>query len=176
MRIVGPETRVPLPAGETGEIAIRGFLTPGYLDDPERSAETFDADGFLLTGDLGLLDENGYLVFQGRLKEMVKTGGINVAPAEVEAVLVRHSDIDEVYVTGIPDGRLDEALAAVIILNTGARPRETDLIAYCRSQLAAYKVPRVYRFVARSELPLTSTGKLQKNRLPEFFVGLSSQS
>lgn len=176
MRIVDPETRAVLPPGETGEIIIRGFLTPGYLDDPERTAEAFDEDGFLLTGDLGLFDADGYLVFRGRLKEMVKTGGINVAPAEVEAVLMRHPDIDEVYVTGIADSRLDEALAAVIIPRAGAMPNENDLIAYCRAQLAAYKVPRLYRFVARGDLPLTSTGKLQKNRLPEFFEGPSAQS
>jgi len=176
MRIVDPETRQLLPAGKTGEITIRGFLTPGYLDDPDRTEESFDADGFLLTGDLGLLDEGGYLTFRGRLKEMVKTGGINVAPAEVEAVLIKHADVDEVYVTGIPDPRLDETLAAVIIPKPGAKPSETDLVAYCRSQLAAYKVPRIYRFIDRSALPLTSTGKLQKNRLPEFFVGRSTQS
>jgi fatty-acyl-CoA synthase len=157
-------------------ITIRGFLTPGYLDDSERTADAFDADGFLLTGDLGLLDENGYLTFRGRLKEMVKTGGINVAPAEVEAVFSEHDDVDEVYVTGIPDTRLDEALAAVIVPKSGVKPSETNLIAYGRSQLAAYKVPRIYRFITRDELPLTSTGKLQKNRLPEFFIGRSAQS
>ncbi len=175
-RIVDQETRDPLPTGKTGEILVRGFLTPGYLDDPGRTAEGFDSDGYLLTGDLGFLDEAGYLTFRGRLKEMVKTGGINVAPAEVEAVLAAHGDVDEVYVTGIADTRLDEALAAVIVPRAGCVPSETDLIAYCRSQLAAYKVPRIYRFIERKELPLTTTGKLQKNRLPEFFEGRSGQS
>jgi len=176
VRIVDLESRAPLPTGETGEIIIRGFLTPGYLDDPGLTMEGFDNDGFLLTGDLGFLDANGYLTFRGRLKEMVKTGGINVAPAEVESVLAGHIDVEEAYVTGLPDERLDEALAAVIVLNAGSVPNETDLIDYCRSQLAAYKVPRRYRFVDRATLPLTSTGKLQKNRLPELFEKLPNQS
>ena len=176
IRIVEPETRERLPAGETGEIIVRDFLTPGYLDDPEKTAESFDTDGFLLTGDLGLLDAEGYLTFRGRLKEMVKTGGINVAPAEVEAVLVAHDGVAEAYVTGIPDARLDEALAAVIVPSVGVNTNDTELIAYCRTQLAAYKVPRHYRFVERSDLPLTSTGKLQKNRLAAFFEDRDVQS
>ncbi|NKB57312.1 MAG: AMP-binding protein [Alphaproteobacteria bacterium] len=169
IRIVDPESRAPLPAGAPGEIIVRGFLTPGYLDAPERTAEAFDAEGFLLTGDLGVLDSDGYLTFRGRLKEMVKTGGINVAPAEVEAALSAHPAIEEVYVTGIPDTRLDEALAAVIVFRDGMETTDAELIAHCREQLAAYKVPRHYRFVERSDLPLTGTGKLQKNRLSEFF-------
>lgn len=166
IRIVDPETRETLPAGATGEVLVRGFLTPGYLDDPDRTAEAFDSEGFLLTGDLGILDDEGYLTFRGRLKEMVKTGGINVAPAEVETVLCKHDAVDEAYVTGIPDARLDEALAAVIIGNT---IDHEALIAHCRSHLAAYKIPRHYRFVSRSDLPLTTTGKLQKNRLADLF-------
>jgi len=176
IRIVDPETRKPLPTGETGEIVIRGFLTPGYLDDPDRTAEGFDVDGFLLTGDLGYLDTEGYLIFRGRLKEMVKTGGINVAPAEVEAVLASHADVEEAHVTGVPDSRLDEALAAVIVSRAGTQPRESELIDHCRAELAAYKVPRRYRFVDRAELPLTTTGKLQKNRLPELFEPAPGQS
>ncbi len=170
IRIVNPETRVEMPTGEPGEIIVRGFLTPGYLNEPDRTAEAFDANGFLLTGDLGVLDRDGYLFFRGRLKEMVKTGGINVAPAEVEVILSEHEAIEEVYVTGIPDTRLDEALAAIVVLNGNLEISEIELIAYCRQRLAAYKVPRRYCFVKRTDLPLTTTGKLQKNQLPEFFV------
>lgn len=169
IKIVDPENGAALPDGETGEILVRGFVTPGYLDDPVRTAEAFGRNGFLKTGDLGSFDADGYLTFRGRLKEMVKTGGINVAPAEVEAVLVAHDAVEEAYVTGIPDTRLDEALAAVIVPRAGATAREAELIAHCRSRLAAYKVPRHYRFVTRGALPLTGTGKLQKNRLAGFF-------
>ena len=169
IRIVDPETGAVLPAGARGEIVIRGNVTPGYLNDPARTAEVFDADGWLHSGDLGVLDEERYLTFHGRLKELVKTGGINVAPAEVEKVLVRYQGIDQAWVTGIPDVRLDEAVAAVIVPANGAKLEPEALIAFCRESLAAYKVPRHYRFVAAADLPLTSTGKLQKNRLADFF-------
>jgi fatty-acyl-CoA synthase len=167
IRVVDPATGKALPAGEMGEIMIRGNVTPGYLNDPERTAEAFDAEGWLHSGDLGVLDGEGYVTFHGRLKEMVKTG--NVAPAEVEKVLVRHGAVDQAWVTGIPDPRLDEAVAAVIVPKPGAHPDPDELIAFCRKSLAAYKVPRHYRFVAAEDLPLTSTGKLQKNRLATFF-------
>ncbi len=99
---------------------------------------------------------------------MVKTGGINVAPAEIESVYSGHPAIDQIYVTGIPDERLDEALAAVVVLS-GPPVAEADLIAFGREALAGYKVPRHYRFVEASDLPLTTTGKLQRNRLADFF-------
>jgi fatty-acyl-CoA synthase len=169
IRVVDPESNRPLPAGGMGEIVIRGNVTPGYLNDPERTAEAIDAEGWLHSGDLGVLDGDGYVTFHGRLKELVKTGGINVAPAEVEKVLVRHGSVDQAWVTGIPDPRLDEAVAAVIVPKAGVAPSADELIAFCRQSLAAYKVPRHYRFVAVADLPLTSTGKLQKNRLAAFF-------
>jgi len=170
IRIVDPESGAPLPAGEIGEIALRGHVMPGYLNDPRLTAATMDGDGYLLTGDLGVLDADGNLMFRGRLKELVKTGGINVAPAEIEAVLARHEAVEQVYVTGIPDQRLDEAIAAVIVARPGCAPTPDDLSAHCRRVLAAYKTPRHYRFVSAADLPLTSTGKLQKNRLPELFT------
>lgn len=167
--IVNPATGKALPANTRGEIVIRGNLTPGYLNDPERTAEAFDADGYFHTGDFGILDDAGYLTFQGRLKELVKTGGINVAPAEIEAVLRTHGGVGEVYVVGVPDARLDEALAAVIVPMSDEAPDPDDLRAHCRRALAAYKTPRHFRFVSAADLPLTSTGKLQKNRLGDLF-------
>jgi fatty-acyl-CoA synthase len=104
---------------------------------------------------------------------MVKTGGINVAPAEVEEVLSAHPAVELALVTGIPDERLDEALAAVIVLRRGQQADVDDLSAYCRAELAAYKTPRHFRFVEASALPLTTTGKLQRNRLPELFTPLT---
>ena len=169
IKIADFETGVSLPVDEMGEVRLRGHVTKGYLKEPERTAEALDEEGFLRTGDLGTLDGDGFLTYRGRLKEMVKTGGINVAPAEIEAVYGMHDGIEQIYVTGIPDGRLDEALAAVIVLS-GTPVGQKELIAFGRDALAGYKVPRHYRFVASDELPLTATGKLQRNRLAEFFV------
>ena len=167
--ILGPEGQT-LPAGETGEIALRGNVTPGYWHDAVRTREVFTEDKFFRTGDLGFLDEDGYLYYRGRLKEMVKTGGINVAPAEVEEVLSGHPAVELAFVTAVPDERLDEALAAVIVLKTGASATIEDLTNHCRTRLAAYKTPRHLRFVAATQLPLTTTGKLQRNRLPGLFA------
>ena len=169
IRIVDSETETVLPPGQMGEVRVRGHLTKGYLNELEKTAESLDADGYLRTGDLGTMDQDGFLTYRGRLKEMVKTGGINVAPAEIEAVYALHPEIEQIYVTGIPDDRLDEALAAVIV-PVEAAPLSEELIAFGREALAGYKVPRRYRFVSADELPLTTTGKLQRNRLAEFFA------
>ena len=168
-KIVDPESLETRPINETGEIFLRGNVTRGYWEDPARTAESFVDGGWFRTGDLGFLDGDGFLHFRGRLKEMVKTGGINVAPAEVEEVLSTHPAVELVFVTGIPDARLDEALAAVIVLRAGMATDESALRAHCRRTMAPYKTPRHFRFVASQTLPLTSTGKLQRNRLHELF-------
>lgn len=168
IRIADVETGANMAPGEMGEIRLRGHLMKGYLNDPIRTAEAFDREGYLRTGDLGMLDEEGNLTYRGRLKEMVKTGGINVAPAEIEAVYSQYEEIEEIYVTGIPDDRLDEALAAVVVC-ANEPPTEAALVAFGREALAGYKVPRHYRFVKAEDLPLTTTGKLQRNRLADFF-------
>src|SRR5690606_32207175 len=129
-----------------GEICLKGRVTPGYLDDPERTAEAFDSEGFLRTGDLGVLDADGRLHFRGRLKELVKTGGINVAPAEVEEALAAHPAVELAFVTGVPDPELDGALAAAVGLRPGAQATAEELSAHCRAHLAAYKRPRHWRF------------------------------
>jgi fatty-acyl-CoA synthase len=170
IRIADPLTGAALPTGEVGEIRVKGYVTTGYYKDPERTRAAFDAEGWFLTGDLGLLDAEGRLHFRGRLKEMVKTGGINVAPVEVEEVLSAHPAVRMAFVIGLPDPVRDEVLAAVIVPRPGAAVTADDLAAHCRGELALYKVPRRFRFVAESELPLTVTGKLQKNRLAAFFA------
>jgi fatty-acyl-CoA synthase len=167
LRIVHPEIRQPLPAGQEGEILIRGHVTPGYYKDAARNAAAFDGEGFFLTGDLGLIDADGRLSFRGRLKDIVKTGGINVAPLEVEEVLLTHPAVEQVYVVGVPDARRDEVLAAVVVLREGRAASADDLRAFCRGQLAAYKVPAHVRFVERGDLPITASGKVQKHRLRE---------
>ena len=168
-RIVDPETDRLLPPGEVGEIRVKGYVTIGYYKDPERTAESFDEHGYFKTGDLGWVDADGCLHFRGRIKEMVKTGGINVAPVEVEEVLMTHPGVQLAFVTGVPDPARDEVLAAVIVPKPGATLSEEMLCAFCRKTLAAYKVPRLIRFAAEEELPLTTTGKVQKNRLAATF-------
>ena len=103
IRAVDPVARRPLPEGEIGELAVAGYVTPGYYRAPELDAEAFDRDGYFLTGDLGTIEADGRIRFRGRLKEMIKTGGVNVAPREVEQVLLQHPDIVQAYVVGVPD-------------------------------------------------------------------------
>jgi len=170
LRIVDRETRRPLPPGEVGEILVRGLLTPGYYKDPEKNAAAFDADGFLVTGDLGFIGDDGRLRFRGRIKEMVKTGGINVAPLEVEEVLLGHPAVEQAYVVGLPDPRKEEILAAVVVLKDGHDAGPEALRAFCKQALAAFKVPQEFRVLGRTELPLTATGKVQKFRLAEMLA------
>jgi fatty-acyl-CoA synthase len=170
LRIVDPENGRPLAAGEVGEIRVKGYLTVGYYKDEDKNRAAFDAHGYFITGDLGLLDDAGRLYFRGRIKEMIKTGGINVAPAEVEETLMAHPAVRLACVTGVPDARRDEVIAALVVCEAGRSVAEADLLAHCRRALAAYKIPRLVKFVNESDLPLTVTGKLQKNRLAEFFT------
>jgi fatty-acyl-CoA synthase len=170
LRIVDPVTHKVLPPGEVGEIRVKGYVTVGYYNDADRSRAAFDANGYFITGDLGLLDAQGRLYFRGRIKEMIKTGGINVAPVEVEETLMAHPAVKLACVTGVPDAQRDEIVAALIVCRSGQTVKEADLLAHCRRELAAYKVPRLMKFISEAELPLTVTGKLQKNRLAEFFT------
>jgi fatty-acyl-CoA synthase len=167
IRVVDRETRRRLPDGEVGEILVRGHLTPGYYRDPERNAASFDPEGFLLTGDLGFVGDDGRLRFRGRIKEMVKTGGINVAPLEVEEVLLGHPAVEQAYVVGLPDPRKEEILVAVVVLKPGQRAEPEALLALCKDALAAYKVPQAVHVMQREDLPVTGTGKVQKFRLAE---------
>ena len=170
LRIIDPESGREQPRGTVGEIRLKGYVTIGYYKDADKNREAFDAAGYFRTGDLGFLDQAGYLYFRGRLKEMIKTGGINVAPVEVEESLLRHPAVKLAFVTGVADARRDEVIAAVIVRHDGQSVDEPALTAHCRRELAAYKVPRRIVFVNETDLPLTTTGKLQKNRLAEFFT------
>src|SRR6266850_5187915 len=170
IRVVDRESRQPLPTGEIGEILVRGLLTPGYFRDPEKNAASFDGAGFLLTGDLGFIGDDGRLRFRGRIKEMVKTGGINVAPLEVEEVLLGHPAVEQAYVVGLPDARKEEILAAVVVLRDGHDAEPDALRGFCKQALAAFKVPQEFRLMRRDELPVTATGKVQKLRLAEMLA------
>lgn len=167
-KIVAPDGS-ELPPGAVGELLLQGYMTPGYYKDPAATAASFDQEGYFRTGDLAYLDADGYLYFRGRLKELVKTGGINVAPAEVEQVIMAMPGVRLAQVVGVPDATRDELLAAVIVLKPGVTLTVEAVTTHCRDQLAAYKVPRLVRFVKEHELPLTTTGKIQKNRIAATF-------
>ena len=117
IRVVDPETKVPLPPGEIGEITVAGYVTPGYFNAPELTAQTFDKDGYFLTGDLGIIGKDGRVYFKGRLKEIIKTGGVNVSPLEVEGVILKHPNVKQAFVLGVPHKQKTEAVTAVVELN-----------------------------------------------------------
>ena len=164
-RICHHETGVALAAGEVGEIRIKGPLFLAYYKDADKTRASYDADGFFHTGDLGMLDSAGRLYYRGRLKEMVKSGGINIAPIEVEEALMRHPEVRTAYVIGVPHAELDEVLAAIVVPKDGKQPSADALTLFCKQELAAYKVPAHFRFVTDADLPLTTTGKVQKMQL-----------
>jgi fatty-acyl-CoA synthase len=161
IRAVDPATRAPLPPGEIGELAVRGYVTPGYFRAPELDAAAFD-NGWFLTGDLGSIEPDGRVRFRGRLKEMIKTGGVNVAPLEVEHVLLQHPDIVQAHVVGVPDRLKGEIVAAAVEMRADAKPDAAAITAFCRERLASYKVPARFAFRAAGEFPRTATGKIHK--------------
>jgi fatty-acyl-CoA synthase len=167
IRVVDPETGRTLPAGAVGEFRVKGHVTPGYYKDAEQMRAAFDADGYFVTGDLGLIGADGRLRFRGRLKEMIKTAGMNVAPLEVEAVLLSHAAVKQAYVVGVPDRARGEAVVAAVELHDGAPASAEALTAFCRERLAGYKVPVRFVFRKADEFPRTPTGKMQKPRLRE---------
>jgi fatty-acyl-CoA synthase len=165
IRTVDLVTRQPLPSGRIGELAVRGYVTPGYFRAPELDAEAFDRDGYFLTGDLGSTEADGRVRFRGRLTEMIKTGGVNVAPLEVEQVLLQYPDTVQAHVVGLPDQSRGEIVAAVVELRTGAIPDTASILAFCRERLASYKVPVRLAIRSAAELPRTPTGKIHKPTL-----------
>jgi fatty-acyl-CoA synthase len=163
LRAVDPDTGADRAPGEVGEILVRSVsLCEGYWNDPDETARRFGADGWLHTGDLGSIDPDNRLRFRGRMKEMLKVGGENVGPAEIEGVLSAHEAVKIAQVVGIPDKRLEEVPAAFVELKTGCTATEPELIAYCSERIARFKVPRHVRIV--TEWPLSAT-KIQKEPL-----------
>ncbi len=175
IEIVDPLTRAPLPQGSEGEIRIRGNVTSGYRNDPERTAASIDEDGWFYSGDLGVYEEHGILIFRGRLKEMIKTGGINVTPADVELVLEEHPDVRQAVVVGIPDPTRDEIVAALVVPEPGATLTTETLLAHCRASMGVYKVPRLFEIVSAGEVPLTDTGKVSKRLIQDRLAALSER-
>jgi fatty-acyl-CoA synthase len=140
IRIVDLVTVRPLPPGLIGELAVQGYVTPGYFQAPELDAAAFDRDAYFLTGDLGSIEADGRVRFRGRLKELTKTGGANVAPLEVEQVLLQYPDIVQGHVVGVPDPSKGEIVAAVVELRAGGISDVASIITFCRERLASYKV------------------------------------
>ncbi|GGM54585.1 FadD3 family acyl-CoA ligase [Dactylosporangium sucinum] len=159
--VPGVEVRVD---ETTGEVLVRGYnVMRGYFEDPAATADAVDADGWLHTGDVGVLDERGYLRITDRLKDMFIVGGFNAYPAEIEQVLARHPALAEVAVIGAPDDRLGEVARAFVVPRAGVTPDVAELSEYCKQRLANYKVPR--EFVIIPELPRNASGKVLKTSL-----------
>jgi fatty-acyl-CoA synthase len=166
VRIVDPETREDCETGVQGELQARGFtIMAGYFDKPEETAAAIDGDGWLHTGDLATVDEEGYFKITGRLKDMVIRGGENIYPREVEEFLFTHPSIREVQCFGVPDERFGEQLAAWVRLKEGFSLNEDELLDFCRGKISHFKIPRYVRFV--DEFPMTVTGKTQKYKMRE---------
>ena len=169
VRIADPATGHPLPAGAPGEILVRGWWQMnGYLNQPAATAAVLDPDGWLHSGDRGYLDEQGYLFFLGRIKNMLKVGGENVAAEEVEAMLLQHPKVKMALVIGAPDRRLQEVVMAIIELQDGANATEQEFIDFCAERMANFRVPRYVRFTM--EWPLTGSGKIERHTLEERFL------
>ena len=164
IKIIDPDSGRTVPIGVRGEFCTRGYsVMQGYWDDPRRTAEAIDAEGWMHTGDLATMDAEGYVNIVGRIKDMVIRGGENVYPREIEEFLYRHPKVQDVQVVGVPDRKFGEELAAWIIAKPGQQISEQDIRDFCKGQIAHYKVPRYIRFV--DAFPMTVTGKIQKFRI-----------
>lgn len=167
-KTVDPDSGADLAAGSEGELAARGpIVTAGYYDKPRETAEVTLPGGWLRSGDLGRIDERGYLTLTGRAKDLYKCGGETVMPVEVEARLTELPEVAQAYIVGVPDERMGEVGCAWIIPAEGCRPDPQELIAHCRGQLARFKVPAHVLLTTTEELPLTASGKVQRFVLAE---------
>ncbi|HEY3670610.1 MAG TPA: AMP-binding protein, partial [Acidimicrobiia bacterium] len=163
IRVAGDDG-TDLPVGDAGELLVRGYsVMRGYLDDPDATAATIDADGWLHTGDLATLDERGCVRIVGRIKDMFIVGGFNAYPAEIENLLLGHPAVARAAVVGMPDARMGEVGMAFVVLTPGASLAPDELIAWSRDTMANYKVPRAVELV--DELPVNAAGKVEKETL-----------
>jgi fatty-acyl-CoA synthase len=166
VKVVDPKSGNSRPAGTQGEVCCRGYsVMKGYYRMPEATAKAIDADGWLHSGDLGVLDADGYLSITGRLKDMVIRGGENIYPREIEEYLFKMEGIADVQVVGVPSRKYGEEVGAFIKLKQGANVTEEDVKDFCRGRISRYKIPRHVGFVA--SYPMTASGKIQKYKLVE---------
>lgn len=161
VKIINPATGETVPVGERGELCCRGFLVmQNYYKMPEKTAETIDQDGWLHSGDLATMNEQGYVNIVGRLKDMVIRGGENIYPRQIEELLIRHPKLADAQVLGVPDAFFGEELLAVVRVKDGEQVTEQELRDFCKSQLSHQKIPRYFQFV--DAYPMTASGKVQK--------------
>jgi fatty-acyl-CoA synthase len=169
VKIVDIETGATLPPGKQGELCTRGYLVmKGYYKMPEETGRAIDADKWLHTGDLAVMDENGYCKITGRIKNMIIRGGENIYPREIEEFLYTHPKISDVQIYGVPDRKYGEQVMAAVILKKGEAMSEDDVRDFCRGRIANYKVPRYVKFV--DSYPMTASGKIQKFKLREMAI------
>lgn len=166
LKVISTVNGETLPTGEPGELCVRGYLVmKGYDEQPEATANAIDADGWLHTGDLAIMQPNGYFRIRGRAKDTIIRGGENIYPREVEEFIHTHPSVSDVYVVGLPDERLGETVCAWIRLKNGDHMTEEDIRNYCRGKIAYFKVPQYVRFV--DSFPMTITSKVQKYLIRE---------
>ncbi|WP_040693277.1 AMP-binding protein [Nocardia vinacea] len=172
VKIIDPATGLTVPRGEAGELCTRGYsVMLGYWSEPEKTAEAIDAARWMHTGDIGVMDDDGYLAITGRIKDMVIRGGENIYPREIEEFLYTHPDILDAQVIGVPDPKYGEELMAWIRMKDGATPLDADAIrAFCTGKLAHFKIPRYVHIV--EEFPMTVTGKIRKAEMRELAAEL----
>ena len=165
VKVVDEQGRI-VPRGKTGELLTRGYcVMPGYWNDPEKTADAIDAARWIRSGDLAVIDNEGYCQIVGRLKDMIIRGGENIFPREIEEFLFQHPKVADVQVIGVPDPKYGEELCAWIKLHEGETASEDEIRDFCRGQIAHFKIPRYLKFV--DDFPLTVTGKVQKFKMRE---------
>ena len=170
IRVADPETGATMPRGEAGEFQTRGYsVMRGYWDEPEKTAQAIDADGWMHTGDLAVMDDEGYVNITGRIKDLIIRGGENISPREIEEFLYGHPDIIDVQVVGVPDPKYGEEVCAFVRKRPDAEVSAEAVREFCRGRIAHFKVPRHVLVV--DEFPMTVTGKIQKYKLRELATG-----
>ncbi len=169
VKIVDIETGITMPPGKQGELCTRGYLVMnGYYKMPEETAKVIDADGWLHTGDLAVMDEHGYCKITGRIKNMIIRGGENIYPREIEEFLYTHPKISDVQIYGVPDRKYGEQVMAAIVLKNDVAMTEEEVKEFCRDKIANYKIPYYVKFV--DAYPMTASGKIQKFKLREMAI------
>src|ERR1700749_75964 len=172
VKIIDPETGLTMPYGEPGELCTRGYsVMLGYWEEPDKTAEAIDAARWMHTGDLAVMDAEGYVNITGRIKDMVIRGGENIYPREVEELLYTHPDVLDAQVIGVPDVKYGEGRLVWVRMRDGAQPVDADAVrAFCAGKVARFKIPRYVHVV--DEFPMTVTGKIRKVEMREKSVSL----